>query len=66
MVIKNFLLATDAGLGHGETPILPHHNKLKAIYVYVGVDPRKPQLYPIPLDEIKRSTHGVLVQNPGW
>lgn len=34
-----------------ETPILPHHNKLKAIYVYVGVDPRKPQLYPIPLDE---------------
>ena len=34
-----------------ETPILPHHNKLKAIYVYVGVDPQKPQLYPIPLDE---------------
>ena len=23
MVIKNFLLATDAGLGHGETPIFP-------------------------------------------
>jgi anaerobic ribonucleoside-triphosphate reductase len=23
MVIKNYLLATDAGLGHGETPIFP-------------------------------------------
>ncbi len=26
----------------------------------------KNYLYPIPLDEIKRSAHGVLVQNPGW
>lgn len=26
----------------------------------------KNYLYPIPLDEIKRSTGGVLVQNPGW
>ena len=37
-----------------ETPILPHHNKLEAIYVYVGypaphMDEAK--IYSIPLDE---------------
>ena len=35
-----------------ETPILPHHNTLKAIYVYVGdVNHQKDTLYTIPLDE---------------
>ncbi len=48
---KEYNAATQSSLNIEETPILPHHNKLKAIYVYVGNDPQKPQLYPIPLDE---------------
>lgn len=35
-----------------ETPILPHHNKLKAIYVNIGgTYAQKKKLYSIPLDE---------------
>lgn len=35
-----------------ESPVLPHHNKLRAIYMYVGAENEKEQkLYPIPLDE---------------
>ena len=42
MVIRNILLATDAGLGHGETPIFPIH-----IFKREGgrqLQPRRPEL----------------------
>ena len=41
MVIKNYLLATDAGLGHGETPIFPISIfKVKEGINYNKEDPR--------------------------
>ena len=42
MVMRNVLLATDAGLGHGETPIFPIQ-----IFQRKGgrqLQPRRPQL----------------------
>lgn len=33
-----------------ETPVLPHHNKLEAIYIHVGA-PEENRLFEIPLDE---------------
>ena len=44
-----------------ETPILPHHNKLKAMYVYVGhPGESEARLYSIPLDENGR------IADPEW
>ena len=46
MVMRNVLLATEAGLGHGETPIFP----IQIFRVKDGINynPGRPQLRPVP------------------
>lgn len=44
-----------------ETPVLPHHNKVKAMYLYVGrPNEQEAKLYSIPLDENGKIT------DPEW
>lgn len=45
MVIRNVLLATEAGLGNGETPIFPIH--IFKIKDGINYNPGEPQLRPV-------------------
>ena len=64
-----WLLAEDV-LNKEMTKLDVYKTESNGYYSRMTFNPRvfldKNYLYPIPLDEIKRSTHGVLVQNPGW
>ena len=64
-----WLLAKDV-LNKEMTKLDVYKTESNGYYSRMTFNPRvfldKNYLYPIPLDEIKRSTHGVLVQNPGW
>ena len=64
-----WLLAKDV-LGKEMTKLNVYKPESDGYYTRMSFNPRifldKNYLYPIPLDEIKRSVGGVLVQNPGW